>query len=297
MDNKKKICYNTINDSRKVVPNVNESSCLFAQSRNTSAGLIILNFVYERTAQFKPQMIVYACWSLNIVTSGRGILHTPGGDYPLAKGNVFMLFAAKPYYIENVENLNYIYISYTGIRAAGLAERMALSPNSPITHGFADLIPMWSQCFDQASKENVDLLCEGLLLYTASFLCSGATEAHGKFRGSEILKIKDYVDLHFTDSTLTLNSVSAQFQYSPKYVTTAFPKVAHSSFREYLCKLRMDYAKSLMDSGTTYIKDIAEKSGYSDSLYFSKVFSKKFGISPRAYIASVSRMRGNENRD
>ena len=275
---------------------MNGSTCLFAQSRNTSAGLIILNFVYERTANFKPQMIVYASWSLNIVTSGRGVLHTPGGDYPLAEGDVFMLFAAKPYYIENVEKLNYIYISYTGTRASGLAERMDLSPTSPIAHGFQDLIPLWSQCVNQASKENIDLLCEGLLLYTASFLCSGVTEADGKIRGSEILKIKDYVDLHFTDSTLTLNSVSAQFRYSPKYVTTAFPKVAHSSFRDYLCKLRMDYAKSLMDSGITYVKDIAEKCGYRDSLYFSKVFSRKFGISPREYIASLSQIRGNEDQ-
>ncbi len=78
--------------------------------------------------------------------------------------------------------------------------------------------------------------------------------------------------------------MSRKFSYSPKYVSAAFARLVNLSYSEYLRQLRMDHARRLFESGTLSVKEAASASGYSDALYFSKVFKKHFGCSPREYI-------------
>ena len=52
---------------------------------------------------------------------------------------------------------------------------------------------------------------------------------------------------------------------------------------DYLVNKRIDEAKVLLEDGSLKIKDIARVVGYEDSLYFSKVFKKFTGVSPKEY--------------
>ena len=94
---------------------------------------------------------------------------------------------------------------------------------------------------------------------------------------------KEYIDLHYTDSALTLNSVSQRFSYNPKYFSAAFKKMVRVNFSEYLKIKRLSYAASLIESGITNIADLAELCGYKEPLYFSKSFKKQYGMSPRQW--------------
>lgn len=53
---------------------------------------------------------------------------------------------------------------------------------------------------------------------------------------------------------------------------------------QYLIKLRIDKAKELMIHSSISIQDVANLVGYSDPLYFSRLFKKYNGCSPRQYI-------------
>ena len=48
-----------------------------------------------------------------------------------------------------------------------------------------------------------------------------------------------------------------------------------------------------MDQGLLCVSEIASLSGYRDPLYFSKVFKKKMGMSPKSYIASHAQQHLN----
>ena len=50
-----------------------------------------------------------------------------------------------------------------------------------------------------------------------------------------------------------------------------------------MLQLQLDEGKWLLKNSTLSIKAVAEKIGFSDSLYFSRVFSKKFGCSPSEF--------------
>ena len=51
----------------------------------------------------------------------------------------------------------------------------------------------------------------------------------------------------------------------------------------YIAKKRMDNAQELLKSTTLPVQDIASLSGYDDAAYFTRLFKKKTGISPRDY--------------
>ena len=55
---------------------------------------------------------------------------------------------------------------------------------------------------------------------------------------------------------------------------------------DYLVKTRIDESKFLLVNSSLKIKEIASEVGYEDSLYFSKVFKKITGVSPKEYIRS-----------
>ena len=56
-----------------------------------------------------------------------------------------------------------------------------------------------------------------------------------------------------------------------------------TSYTEYLRMLRLKYAISLLEHGLDSVKNVAILSGFSDPLYFSTVFKKSIGCSPKEY--------------
>ena len=51
--------------------------------------------------------------------------------------------------------------------------------------------------------------------------------------------------------------------------------------------MKMEHACSLLDSTDLSVGAIASRLGYEDPLYFSRLFSRTVGISPRSYRASI----------
>ena len=68
-----------------------------------------------------------------------------------------------------------------------------------------------------------------------------------------------------------------------------FNRVYSCSPKAYLDTLRIQYAKSLLETGYFSQKEIAQRCGYTDVGYFRTVFKKKIGKSIKAYLADSSR--------
>ena len=173
-----------------------DNICRFPKTGNLSDRLSILNFVFERTADFPPKYLTPANYAMNVVVSGSGILHTPCGDYPVSENNVFLTFSAKPYFIENTGNLGYIYVSFIGPRAEGLTKRAGFTADSPVLACPEKLTGRWKEDFGAADDSCIDLVAESLLLYTISLFCRDATERHDGGCEDGILKRKQFVDLN-----------------------------------------------------------------------------------------------------
>lgn len=261
-----------------------DNVCKFLSTRKPDERINIINFVYEREADFPQDYVITSNYSIALVTQGEGALHTPLAEFSLHKGSLFFTFSAKPHYIRSINNLQYIYISYTGIRALSLMQRLRIDYTQPVYPGFEHMIPLWEKTLYDTTQSNADLFCEGLLLYSLGFLCHTQDEKEHKEKANGILLAKQYVDMHYTDPSLDLHSVSTHFGYQPKYFSAAFKKLVMANFCDYLKDRRLSYATSLIQSGITNIKDLSELCGYHDPVYFSRSFKEKYGVSPKKYL-------------
>lgn len=102
---------------------------------------------------------------------------------------------------------------------------------------------------------------------------------------SFVTKAMEYVEEHYGDQDLSIETVCNYLSVSAAYFSTVFKKETGKTFINYLTDYRMNQAvELLMEKGEkTYV--IAEKVGYSDPNYFSYAFKKQFGMSPSKYKA------------
>jgi two-component system response regulator YesN len=96
-------------------------------------------------------------------------------------------------------------------------------------------------------------------------------------------QVHEYIDQHYVDADLSLNEVASQVNLSPSHFSTVFSQETGQTFKEYLTEVRIKRAKELLRSTTLKSFEISYQIGYSDPHYFSYVFRKHTGLSPKEY--------------
>lgn len=81
---------------------------------------------------------------------------------------------------------------------------------------------------------------------------------------------------------LSLNDVAAEVNLNPVYLSVLFKKETGTNFKDYLTGVRIDTAKSLLRKKES-LAEVAEKVGYKDAKYFSKLFTRVVGVNPTQY--------------
>ncbi len=82
---------------------------------------------------------------------------------------------------------------------------------------------------------------------------------------------------------LTLEAVAKVVGLSPNYFSSLFKRVVGVSFREQLCRVRVEESKRLLLSTTYPLADIAIAMGFADQSYFCKVFRRVTGVTPSQF--------------
>lgn len=93
----------------------------------------------------------------------------------------------------------------------------------------------------------------------------------------------DYIEENYTQETLSLNTVAGEVNVSANYFSAIFSQAMEVTFIEYVTQKRMDKAKKLLYQTEKQSGDIALEVGYKDPHYFSFVFKKTQGCTPREY--------------
>ena len=93
---------------------------------------------------------------------------------------------------------------------------------------------------------------------------------------------RNYIREHFAEQ-IDLERVALEADISPNYLSTLFKRETGLGFSEYLTQVRITEAKKLLRTTRLSVTEVAERTGYMDSKYFTKVFSKECGISPKKY--------------
>lgn len=109
----------------------------------------------------------------------------------------------------------------------------------------------------------------------------------GTHRITQIKAVLEYIENHYGDG-ITLESLAGVVGMNPKYFCRVFSSLTHMSPMDYVNFYRIEKSAYLLDSTDLPITAVGLECGFSESSYFTKVFKKYKGLTPRDYRKSIA---------
>ncbi|WP_435171336.1 helix-turn-helix domain-containing protein [Paenibacillus glycanilyticus] len=236
--------------------------------------------------------------SLAYVYSGEGVLAFDGEEKPLGPGDLFQIWPGLPMRLtssrSNPLHFHSFLFQYRTIQWEGgtMLSREA-SGKLPLQLGnagpeqmvlesvFREAYELWQD------KNNGYEWHVKLQLLNALQLIQrlGANREDHPGAVTAVQKAIQYMKQSFKEN-LTRDQLAESISLSPGYFSVLFKAHTGISPIRYLNKIRIDQSKLLLRNTDLPIKEIAEESGFEDSFYFSRLFQKETGMSPRDFRKS-----------
>ncbi|MDD4991218.1 MAG: AraC family transcriptional regulator [Paludibacter sp.] len=171
--------------------------------------------------------------------------------------------------------------------ADGFDQPTSISPNS--YSRIQERLQLFEEIFNTLSKN----LSMNNIYYsiTSLFHFLGSMKFLGEYRDSVelITKKTDTIDevIHYMheniEHKLTLENLAVQSGLSSSHLSLLFHKKTSYSPLQYLNHIRIQKACQLLDFTDMKINQISPKVGFEDALYFTRIFKKNIGMSPKEY--------------
>ena len=97
-----------------------------------------------------------------------------------------------------------------------------------------------------------------------------------------ILSAKSYIHSNYMNP-ITLTEVANKFHLTEHYFGQIFKSVLGETFMTYLTNVRLERACTLLNNPALMVYKVSELIGYNDSKHFTKIFKKKYGVTPSEY--------------
>lgn len=97
---------------------------------------------------------------------------------------------------------------------------------------------------------------------------------------------RDYIRTHYRDEQCKAEELAKICGVGIKRFRELFKQLYKTTPAQYAIDLRLNESIKLLTDGNLSIQTIAETVGFSDAYYFSKLFKKRFGVSPKKFRAN-----------
>ncbi|EOU1463011.1 AraC family transcriptional regulator [Clostridium perfringens] len=229
---------------------------------------------------------------IHYVTKGYGTFKFNGKVYNLKQGDIFILLKGMQVkYVASIDDpWEYYWIGFSGSNANEYLNRTSITnscvanceENSKIPQIILNMCEI-SKTYNPSRSDDILLLKE---LYSLLYALIEEFPKPFEYKDKELhTYIQD--SLNFINSnymhSITVQEIADYVNLSRSYLYKMFIKNLGISPQRYLINLRMYKATLLLKSTKLPIGEVASSVGYSDSLLFSKTFSKHFSMSPLNY--------------
>jgi len=80
--------------------------------------------------------------------------------------------------------------------------------------------------------------------------------------------------------TISIVDVAKEVHLTPNYLGILFKRETQITFRDYLNMIKLNQAEEMLKTGMGNITEVAQKCGFNDVYYFSRLFKKHKGVPP-----------------
>ncbi|GKX65784.1 response regulator transcription factor [Inconstantimicrobium mannanitabidum] len=108
-------------------------------------------------------------------------------------------------------------------------------------------------------------------------------------KNNPVLSVLEYIHNNYSDPNLCLEQISKNTYLTPAYICVIFKDYTSTTVNKYINEYRIEKSKLFLKDSNIKMGDVAEKVGYSDGNYFSKIFRKATSYSPSEYRRHFSK--------
>jgi two-component system response regulator YesN len=129
--------------------------------------------------------------------------------------------------------------------------------------------------------DNIDQISLWLSSILHRFLSS--TFDYVKIKHHDVVyKVMEFIKDNYIKK-VSLDELAQQVFLSKSYLSSIFKEEMNINISVYINKVRVERSKSYLSDTALSISEIAQQCGFEDQSYFTKVFKKQMGISPKKY--------------
>ena len=172
------------------------------------------------------------------------------------------------------EPIKYVSFNFTVYDSSVMPKQIYLK--DIISHDIRGLVSIFSASHISdiyASREKVMNLLNYILLEIKDILDFESNNKH-------IIEIIKHINEHISEP-ITLSNISESINLSKEYTSHIFKKETGKTITDYINERKLIIAKEMILSTSYSLTYISDRLGYENYSYFSKVFKKQFGTTPR----------------
>ena len=222
------------------------------------------------------------------VVSGRGTLVLNKKEYHISRGTIFFIprDTDAMYYPDRDNPWYYIWVGFDGDKVDEMLNQLSIGIDNPLIYDSQKILRLHFDSvishFNRAGRLDIYAVGSMYKLFGEMFYL-----LEGNVTGNSI-KITIQLAKEFIHNNYQFNisviDIARNANVTPNYLSTIFKREEGISTKQYLTKVRMKKASSLLIVDGLSIKEVARLVGYSNQLHFSSEFKKYYGYSPLHYL-------------
>lgn len=231
----------------------------------------------------------------HFVISGKGFFETHGKTYHLTANQGFLIGDLTPIYYkaDTDDPWHYFWIIFSGEQAEKFFSDLDLSPEKPIytAHPENGIYKSFKACmlaFEHPSSYT-QLSSFYSLLFELLQSVEGSAKQYSRESDEYVRRATQYILNNFHSSYLRISDIALSIGIDRSYLSRIFTEKLGKSPRQYLLDLRMEKAKTYLQSTSYTVQTIANSVGYPEIGAFSKMFSRYYGVPPTKVRKNPSR--------
>jgi AraC-like DNA-binding protein len=238
------------------------------------------------------------CWKVYFPVAGAASLQMGSDSFTLQAGQVYLISGFRLTRQHCPEAMEVFWIHFV---PESLYLHHLLDQAPPVFHcprpdtwsveKLRDLCEIFQNPFSDEnrpfkdSSPVADCRVHGMLLTLISQALETLAEVDAPAFQPEWQRLKpavDFMQLHFHQNP-ALADIAARVGMAPNHFHRRFANLFGKTPFEHMLAQRMDRARHLLASTALTVKEVSAQVGYEDAAYFSRVFTKRFGITPSDY--------------
>ena len=246
--------------------------------------------IVQRRVCTPVQMHLHEYYELEIVLSGGGEQNLNGSIYPLTPGTIYFLTPIDFHAVTPHGELEVLNVAFAeGLISPQLQSHFLnrredlIFSSQEEADSMAMLIARLRQECDRL--DGFALTARKNLLELLMFPIARSIKSTTDLQRPSSHRVQDsmrYLFRHFRED-VTLAEVAEKSGYTPNYFSHLFHDSCGIRFVDFLTRLRLNYARTMLLTTNQSVSQIAQTSGFSSQSNFFRAFRKETGLSPLEY--------------